>query len=158
MTDALGDELRGLMRRVPTAVCIVTAEVEGNRYGITVGSFQSLSLEPPLVGMSINRDTQLNALLKDSDEFAVSVLADDQDWIAQHFSRSVPPLILWNGIPLRDVGGPPQIAEAVGWVRACRRDEIEIGTHTFFIADVLSVEHGRPAPTLLYAERKYHSL
>jgi flavin reductase (DIM6/NTAB) family NADH-FMN oxidoreductase RutF len=146
------------MRRVPTAVAVVTAEVDGRRYGITVGSLVSLSLEPPLVGISISRETALNLLLKESDAFAVSLLAADQDGIAQHFSRSVPPLVLWNGIPLREVEGPPQIADALGWL-VCRRDrELEVGTHTFFVAEVLSLEEGRGGSALLYAERGYHAL
>jgi flavin reductase (DIM6/NTAB) family NADH-FMN oxidoreductase RutF len=155
---ATGGELRGLMRRLPTAVAVVTAEVEGRRYGITVGSLVSLSLEPPLVGMSISRETALNLLLKESEVFAVSVLAGEQDGIAQHFSRSVPPLILWDGIPLRDVDGPPQIEGALGWLTCRRAHELEVGTHTFFVADVLTVEQGRGGPALLYAERTYHAL
>jgi flavin reductase (DIM6/NTAB) family NADH-FMN oxidoreductase RutF len=154
----LGEELRGLMRAMPTSVCVVTAEVDGRRYGITVGSLVSLSLEPPLVGMSISRDTQLNALLKDADEFAVSALAGDQDWVAQHFSRSVPPLLLWRDIPLRDVDGPPQIEGALGWLRCRRAQELEVGTHTLFVGEVTSVEQGRAAPALLYAHRTYHAL
>jgi flavin reductase (DIM6/NTAB) family NADH-FMN oxidoreductase RutF len=154
----LGEELRGLMRRLPTAVCVVTAEVDGSRYGITVGSLVSLSLEPPLVGMSISRETQLNLLLKESDLFAVSALAGDQDWIAQHFSRSVPPIVLWQGIPLREVDGPPQIDGAVGWMTCRRVGEHEVGTHTLFLGEVESVEEGRQAPALVYAHRVYHAL
>jgi flavin reductase (DIM6/NTAB) family NADH-FMN oxidoreductase RutF len=149
----VGEELRSLMRRMPTSVSVVTAEVDGRRYGITVGSLVS-----PLVGMSISRDTQLNSLLKEAKVFAVSALAGDQDWIAQHFSRSVPPLILWNGIPLRDREGPPQVEGAVGWLLCRRANAIEVGTHTLFVAEVLEVEEGRAAPALLYAHRSYHAL
>ena len=153
-----GEALRALMRRVPTGVAVVTAEVDGRRYGITVGSLVSLSIDPPLVGISISRETALNLLLKESETFAVSLLAADQDGIAQHFSRSVPPLVLWNGIQLRDVEGPPQIDGALGWL-VCRRDrELEVGTHTFFVAEVLSVEEGRGGSALLYAHRAYHAL
>jgi flavin reductase (DIM6/NTAB) family NADH-FMN oxidoreductase RutF len=146
------------MRRMPTSVSVVTAEVEGRRYGITVGSLVSLSLEPPLVGMSISRDTQLNSLLKEADVFAVSALAGDQDWIAQHFSRSVPPLVLWNGIPLREREGPPQIEGALGWLLCRRRETLEVGTHTLFVGEVLEVEEGRGGPALVYAHRSYHAL
>ena len=153
-----GEELRALMRRVPTAVVVVTAEVDGRRYGITVGSLVSLSLDPPLVGMSISRETSLNLLLKDADVFAVSLLRGDQDGIAQHFSRSVPPLVLWNGIPLREADGPPQIDGALGWLRCRRTEQLEVGTHTFFVSEVLSVEPGRDAAALLYAHRRYFAL
>jgi flavin reductase (DIM6/NTAB) family NADH-FMN oxidoreductase RutF len=153
-----GEQLRSLMRRLPTPVAVVTTEVDGRRYGITVGSLVSLSLEPALVGMSISRDTQLNSLLKEADVFAVSALAGDQDWIAQHFARSVPPLVLWNGIPLRDAAGPPQIEGALGWLTCRRGESIEVGTHTLFVGEVLEVEDGRPGPALLYAQRSYHAL
>ena len=153
-----GDELREVMRRFPAPVAVVTARVDEERYGFTAGSVVSLSLEPPLVGISISRETALNLLLKESETFAVSLLAADQDGIAQHFSRSVPPLVLWNGIQLRDVEGPPQIDGALGWL-VCRRDrELEVGTHTFFVAEVLSVEEGRGGSALLYAHRAYHAL
>jgi flavin reductase (DIM6/NTAB) family NADH-FMN oxidoreductase RutF len=154
----VGEELRNLMRRMPTPVSVVTADVDGRRYGITVGSLVSLALEPPHVGMSISRETQLNSLLKEAGEFAVSALAGDQDWIAQHFSRSVPPLVLWSGIPLREADGPPQIADALGWLRCRRVDLLEVGTHTFFVGEVTHAEQGRDAPALLYAHQRYHSL
>ena len=154
----LGQQLRELMRRVPAPVSVVTTEVDGRRYGITVGSLISLSLEPPLVGMSISRDTQLNALLKEADGFAASMLGGDQGWIAHHFSRSVPPLILWNGIPLRDREGPPEIDGANGWLRCVRRDAFEVGTHTLFVGEVVEVEAGRGGSALLYAGRSYHAL
>ena len=147
-----------LMRRMPASVSVVTAEVDGRRYGITVGSLVSLSLEPPHVGMSINLDTQLNSLLKEAGEFAVSVLSGEQDWIAQHFSRSVPPLVLWNGIPLREADGPPQIADALGWLRCRTVHTHEVATHTFFIGEVTEVEHGRDGPALVYANQRYHTL
>jgi flavin reductase (DIM6/NTAB) family NADH-FMN oxidoreductase RutF len=156
--EELGEQLRGLMRRVPTSVTVVTAEVEGRRYGITVGSLVSLSLEPPLVGMSINRETALNLLLREADVWAVSALAGDQDWIAQHFSRSVPPLVLWDGIPLREVEGPPQIEGALGWLLCRRIAAHEVGTHTLFLGAVESVELGRHAEALVYALRAFHAL
>ncbi len=154
----LAEELRSLMRRMPASVSIVTAEVDGHRYGLTVGSLVSLSLDPPLVGMSISRQSPLNSLLRESDGFAVSTLAGDQDWIAQHFARNVPPLVLWNGIPLREGGGPPQIEGALGWLLCRCAQTVEVGTHTLFVGAVASVEHGRSAPALLYAGGRYLAL
>ncbi|HEY8725286.1 MAG TPA: flavin reductase family protein, partial [Gaiellaceae bacterium] len=52
-----GDELREVMRRFPAPVAVVTTGVDGERFGLTVGSLVSLSLDPPLVGISIGKDS-----------------------------------------------------------------------------------------------------
>jgi flavin reductase (DIM6/NTAB) family NADH-FMN oxidoreductase RutF len=51
-----GEELREVMRRFPAPVAVVTTALDGERFGLTVGSLVSLSLEPPLVGISIGKD------------------------------------------------------------------------------------------------------
>src|SRR3954466_15518408 len=108
------------MRRVPAAVAVVTVEVEGRAAGLTVGSLVSLSLEPPLVGFAIRRDAALHELLRESPELAISVLADGQEHLAQHFARGVPPIALWTGIEtVPGELGAPLLEGAVGWIE-CR--------------------------------------
>jgi flavin reductase len=139
-----GDELRAVMRRLPAGVAVVTVDLDGQRVGLTVASLVSLSLEPPLVGFAIRRDAALHELLRGAQELAVSVLAAGQEHIAQHFARGVPPIALWEGIPLRDdAEGPPQIADAVAWLRCRLTDEHPTGDHTFFVA---AVENAEPGP------------
>lgn len=153
-----GEELRALMRRVPAPVCVVTIELEGRRHGLTVGSFVSLSLVPPLVGVSISRQAQLHALLHEVDAFAVNVLGAEQDGVAQHFARSVPPIAMWSGIVLREGEGPPLLEGAVGWLSCRRGDAFEAGDHTLFTGEVLAVEQGAPGPALAYVGQRYVSL
>src|SRR5438477_8564200 len=112
-----GAEQRALFRRWPSGVSVVVAEFEGRRAGLTVSSLVSLSLEPPLVGISIAREASLYEVLDDAGEWTASILAGEQEHIAQHFARSVPPIALWEGIPVRD-DDPRLIADAVGWVTA----------------------------------------
>ena len=102
------------MRRVPAGVAVVTVETDGRAVGLTVASLVSLSLDPPLVGFAIRRDAALHELLRESQELAVSILAAGQEHLAQHFARGVPPIALWERIPLRDpdAHGPPQLADA----------------------------------------------
>ena len=52
-----GEELREAMRRFPAPVAVVTTMLDGERFGLTVGSLVSLSLSPPLVGISIGKDS-----------------------------------------------------------------------------------------------------
>ncbi|MFL5954050.1 MAG: flavin reductase family protein [Gaiellaceae bacterium] len=148
---------RALFRRWPAGVSVVVAEVDGRRHGLTVSSLVSLSLDPPLVGISIAQQASLHELLRDAGEWGVSVLSGDQDHLAQHFARSVPPIALWNGIELRE-DDPRLLKDAAGWLVARTVDQLTTGDHTFFVGEVLSLEEG-PAPTsLTYVHRGYKAV
>ena len=153
------DDFRAVMRRVPAAVAVVTVEVDGRRLGLTVASFVPLSLEPPLVGFAIRRDAALHELLRESNELAISVLADGQDHLAQHFARGVPPIALWEQIRLRepDAPGPPQLADAAAWLLGRVEQEHTTGDHTFFVAIVDAVEAGSARP-LVFHDQAYVAL
>jgi flavin reductase (DIM6/NTAB) family NADH-FMN oxidoreductase RutF len=151
-----GDELRAIMRPFPSGICVVTIEFESHRTGLTVGSLVSLSLEPPLVGFALGRQTQFHELLRDAGEFGVSLLRGDQEATAQHFARSVPPIALWTGVELRDdVEGPPLLRDALGWLRCRVQAEHPAGDHTFFVGEVIWTELGAPGPALVYVRHGY---
>jgi flavin reductase (DIM6/NTAB) family NADH-FMN oxidoreductase RutF len=151
-----GEELREVMRSYPAGICVVTIELENRRVGLTVGSLVSLSLEPPLVGFALGRQAQLHELLRDAGEFGVSLLRGDQEALAQHFARSVPPIALWTGIELRDdVEGPPLLAGALGWLRCRVWSEHPVGDHTLFVGEVVWAEVGSRDPALVYMRQGY---
>jgi flavin reductase (DIM6/NTAB) family NADH-FMN oxidoreductase RutF len=154
-----GDELRAVMRRVPSPVAVVTVDLNGQRVGLTVASLVSLSLEPPLVGFAIRRDAALHELLRDARELAVSVLAQGQEHLAQHFARGVPPIALWERIPLRPTPGPPQLDGAAAWLRGRVAEEHSVGDHTFFVAEVEAAEAGpTDARPLVFHGQAYAAL
>ena len=151
-------ELREVMRSVPSGICVVTIEFEQHRTGLTVGSLVSLSLEPPLVGFALGQQAQLHELLRGAGEFGVSLLAADQESVAQHFARSVPPIALWTGVELRDdVRGPPLLAGSLGWLRCRVAAEHPAGDHTFFVGEVVWSEVGSRDPALVYVRQGYSS-
>jgi flavin reductase (DIM6/NTAB) family NADH-FMN oxidoreductase RutF len=152
-----GDELRAVMGRFPAGVAVVTVELP-QRVGLTVASLVSLSLEPPLVGFAVRRDAALHELLRDSGELAVSLLAEGQEGLAQHFARGVPPIALWEGIPLRDATGPPQLDGAVAWLTGRLTQEHETGDHTFFVAEVERAEPGPGKRPLVFYGQGYAAL
>ena len=151
------EEQRQLFRRWPSGVSVVVAESGGRRAGLTVSSLVSLSLDPPLLGISIALSASLYEVLREADEWAVSILAGDQDHLAQHFARSVPPIALWDGIPVRE-DDPRLIADAVGWVVARTVETVAAGDHTFFIGEIVSLELGAAATSLVHLDRGYGSL
>jgi flavin reductase (DIM6/NTAB) family NADH-FMN oxidoreductase RutF len=146
------------MRRVPSPVAVVTVDLEGQRVGLTVASLVSLSLEPPLVGFAIRRDAALHELLRDANELAVSILASGQEHLAQHFARGVPPIALWERIPLHETDGPPQLEGAAGWLRCRLAEAYRTGDHTFFVGEVESAERGPATRPLVYHGQSYVAL
>jgi len=144
------------MRLYPSGVSVVTADIDGNRIGVTVGSLVSLSLEPPLVGISIGRDLALHELLRAARAFGVSILRGDQDELAKHFARGVPPIALWTRVGTRDgVTGVPLLSGALGWLECDVAAEHPVGDHTFFVGQVVAAEEGQPGPALVYREHSY---
>lgn len=137
---------------------MLTIDREGEKLGLTIGSVVSLSLQPPLVGISVAREAAMHELLREAREYALSLLAGDQEAVAQHFARGVPPFAHWQGIPLREVDGPPQLAGALGWVRCHIVAEHPAGDHTLFVGEVTNAEIGRGGPALVHVGQRYVSL
>ena len=140
-------------------MAVLTVDADGERLGLTVGTVVSLSLEPPLVGVSVARQAAMHELLRRAGSFALSLLAGDQDAVAQHFARGVPPVAHWHGIEWREgMTGAPLLEGGLGWIE-CRLDsELETGDHTFFVGAVESVERGREGLALVHVGGRYEAL
>jgi len=150
------DELRELLGRYPSGVCVVTVDAGGQRLGLTIGSLVSLSLDPWLVGFGVSREAAMHELLREAGGCAISLLAAGQDWLAQHFARGVPPIAMWHGIATEEgASGAPLLVGALGWLECSLRDEVAAGTHTFFVCDVRRVELGEDAPGLVRVRGDY---
>jgi flavin reductase (DIM6/NTAB) family NADH-FMN oxidoreductase RutF len=146
---ASGDELKEVLRRYPAGVGVVTVDLEGERLGLTVASLMSLALEPPLVGISIARQAALHELLRAAGGFAVSLLGAEQQDLAQHFARGVPPIALWHGIDVRDTPRGPLLEGALGWLECELVAEHPAGDHTLFVGAVERAEPGALGPPLI---------
>jgi flavin reductase (DIM6/NTAB) family NADH-FMN oxidoreductase RutF len=153
-----GEDLRSLMRFVPHNVAVLAVDHDGERMGVTISSLVSLSLEPPLIGVSIGKQASLYELVRNAGAFSISLLGDGQEELAQRFAAGRPPLVHWDGVDIRQGRHAALIEGALGWIEATTCATHDAGDHTFFIADVESVERG-PAPSaLMYRDRSYHSL
>jgi flavin reductase (DIM6/NTAB) family NADH-FMN oxidoreductase RutF len=147
------------MRLFPAGVCVVGADAHGDRIAATVGSLVSLSLEPPLVGISVGRDLALHELLRSAGAFGVSILRGDQAEVASQFARGAPPIVLWQGVATRDgVTGAPLLADALAWIECRVWAEYDAGDHTLFVGEVVALEEGEPGPGLVYREHGYRSV
>src|SRR5437879_3994210 len=97
-------EFRRVMGMFATGVTVVTVEVGGEAHGMTANAVMSVSLDPPLVCVSVNRRARMDGFLQRAGGFAVNILAQDQQALSQYFSgtwpHAPPPehrLVPWTG-------------------------------------------------------------
>jgi flavin reductase (DIM6/NTAB) family NADH-FMN oxidoreductase RutF len=154
-----GEELRGLMRFWPHGVSVLAVDYEGDRMAVTVSSLVSLSLDPPLVGVSIGKQASLYELLRGAGGFAVSLLGAEQEDVARRFAAGHPPIVHWAGVDSREGSVAPLIdGPCVGWIEARVAAEHDVGDHTFFVGAVVTVERGPSRHALVYRDREYHAV
>lgn len=156
-----GEGLRSVMRRVASPVTVITvAEANGYR-GITIGSFTSVSLEPPLISFNVQRDAALHAyFLREGNRFAVNILGDAQGILSDRFAipdRSG--LLQFEGVGhhLDDTGLPlldGSVATLVCSVYAC----YPAGDHSLVLGEVETVHQGSATQPLLYYDRSYRTV
>jgi len=138
---------------------VLTVDTGGERLGLTVSGVIGLSLEPPLIAVSVSHQAAMHELLRACRGFALSLLAGDQEAIAQHFARGVPPFAHWHGIATREgAEGAPLIDAALGWLECRTEAEHPAGDHTLFVGEVLAATPGRSAPPLVHLGQTYTSV
>ena len=146
------------MRRHAAGVSVLTLEHEGRKLGVTIGSLVSAALEPPLVAVSIGHHSPLHTPLLEARAFALSLLAGDQESVAQHFARGgMPPIAAWTGIAVRPDEGPPLLEGALAWLRCSVSGVHEAGDHSLVVGAVDEVELGRPGRGLVYVDGEYRA-
>jgi flavin reductase (DIM6/NTAB) family NADH-FMN oxidoreductase RutF len=153
-----GEDLRGLMRYWPHGVSVLSVDYDGDRMGVTLSSLVSLSLDPPLVGISVGKQASCYELLRRAGAFAVSLLGAEQDDLARRFAAGRPPIVHWEGVPVREGLVAPLVEGGVGWIEARTVAEHDVGDHTFFVGEVVAVEKGPSTRALMYRDREYHGL
>lgn len=161
------ETFRDGMSRIPTVVTVVTVPVATDEMddatplpcGVTIGSFASLSLEPPLVSYNLTTNAAIHSLAVEAEYFAVHVLADDQSDLSDRFAH--PHLGAddqLNGleVTLNERGVPLFRPFLVRF--HCRRYAVKAGgDHSIITGLVEEIEEGEGSP-LIYYDRAYRSL
>ena len=125
-----------------------------------LGSRSTLSSRCPLTrrswGSRSDGHAALHELLREAGAFAISILASEQEHLAQHFARGVPPIAHWTGIETTAGElGAPLIDGALGWVECRIAFEREVGDHTLFVGEAVSVRRGPGREALVHLRRAY---
>jgi len=147
-------EFRNTMGLFATGVTIVTARVSDERRGMTVNAFTSVSLDPPLVLVCVDRGASMLPMLEIADAFAVNILAADQRGTSDAFARHGQNNADMNGVPFRDGPlGSPILEGVLSWAECRVEERHDGGDHTIFVGRVeaLSIERSDASPLLFFA-------
>lgn len=149
--------LKKAMRQLPFPVAIATAAVGKEKRGITIGSFTSLSLDPPLISFNVDSDSQMHPLIKRATHFAIHLPQPGQSSLCEHFAQSgLTGSEQFNGMDhYRNRYGNP-VLRNISTVLDCRAyKQITAGDHTIIVGEVLEVEQENTNAGILYYNRSY---
>jgi flavin reductase (DIM6/NTAB) family NADH-FMN oxidoreductase RutF len=154
------EELRGVMRQWATGVSLVTAQDGGRPHGMTVSSFTSLSLEPPLVMVSLENTARTHQMVTESGAFAVSILDEGQEDLADRFAGRIPDgEDRFAGLTYRTaLTGSPLPEGALAYLDCEVVSAQPAGTHTVFVGRVVASGVRPGGQPLLYYDRNYRHL
>lgn len=161
MTAVSPEDFKGALGSWASGVTVVTTALDGLVYGITVSSFSSLSLDPLLVMVALADSNHLPGMIKRSGQFAVSILAADQQDVSAYFATSGR-----DPQPAFDVPvvarpwhtGSPIIEGAIAHLDCELEQAIQGGDHTIVIGRVVGAAFDRERQPLVYFRRAYRSV
>jgi flavin reductase (DIM6/NTAB) family NADH-FMN oxidoreductase RutF len=147
------ERLRDVMAEVATPVSVVTSMVAGAPHGTTVSAFASLSMNPPMILVSLDRSSNLLAVVRTSGRFGVNVLGHAQAGIARAFARKGG-AEKFAGVEWAAEAGLPRLAGALGWLVCDVAALVEGGDHVVVTGHVVVAEK-QPGDPLTYHRRTF---
>ncbi len=145
------------MGAVPTAVTVITATAAGEPLGATANAVVSLSVDPPLMLVALDRRSRTLGALQAAAGFGVCVLAASQAELALRFATKEPHPVKWEGVTWRDLGGVPALDGAVVTMACELRDELDGGDHAILTGAVTALESADLEP-LVFHQGTYRGL
>ena len=154
------EQLRHAMRAWTTGVAVVTATHAGQRYGMTVNSFTSISLEPPLVSVALKNLTHTHELVEKSGEFSVTILSAVQKELSDRFAGRHPQIKdRYEGVSTETLSiDAPLIKGGIAYFNCRVLNSILVGENTFFVAEVIAAQGEGTGEPLVYHNRVYWKL
>jgi flavin reductase (DIM6/NTAB) family NADH-FMN oxidoreductase RutF len=150
-------QLRHIMGHFATGVTVVTTkDAAGTPFGLTANAFASLSLDPPLVLVCVDKAAQCYSCFAGSGHFVVNVLSEEQEEVSRRFATK-------SASKFDDIGwrasahGVALIDGAIGHIECKIVYSYEGGDHTIYVGEVISAVGGEGRPLLFY-KGKYHRL
>lgn len=150
--NSQGDSFRALMAHFPTGVAVVSTEIDGVDFAMTVNSLTSVSLAPPLVAVCAAHTSHTAAAIKHSNGFAISLLAHDHQTIARQLART-------TENPFADVSvartprGFAYLANGLGYMECDVVSWTEAGDHSVILARVTTLQENGGIPLVFFRSR-----
>ncbi|HKB55357.1 MAG TPA: flavin reductase family protein [Ramlibacter sp.] len=150
-------EFRTALGMFATGVTIVTARTEGGRViGLTASSFNSVSLEPPLVLWSLAQAAASLAAFRAGTHYAVNVLAKNQKELAERFALK--DIDRWSGVTFTEGAcGAPLLEGAAATFECFNRSRYEEGDHVIFVGEVERCSWRPGASPLLFHGGRFYT-
>lgn len=144
---------RTVMGQVPTCVTVVTAMVDDAPVAMVIGSFVSVSLDPPLAGFFCTAGSYTWQQLRQGETLGVNVLAADQDGVSGACMRD--PEQRFEGLDWKLDGGAPRFADTTAFIRLTFNQVIDAGDHELALCNVVSMDTPEDArePLIFYGGR-----
>ena len=143
-------DFRRVLGHFATGVTVVTSADGGAMYGLTASAVTSVSLEPPLVLVCVDRTADTHDAIERSESFAVNTLAADGEALSRRFA-TYPVGEKFDGVAYRvEETGAPVLEAALAWVDCTLRQAYEGGDHTIFVGEVLAGDARAGAPLLYF--------
>lgn len=150
-------QFRRVLGHFASGVTVVTVAHAGFYHGSTVASFSSLSLDPPLVLICLDRRATTHAFIKQAGHFAVNILGEDSEALSRHFASRDPAKF---ASILHHLGytGAPLLDAAIATIECRVVDQYPGGDHSIFVGEVLATSTGDDARPLVYYRSGYHRI
>ena len=155
------EALRAAMRAWSAGVTIVAAAHDGDRHGMTVNSFTSISLKPALITVSLQQHTRTHDLVVKSNAFGLTILSSEQKQISELFAGLMPEKKedRFDGLKTETlVTGSPLIVGGLSWMDCRVVQTYDAGMNTLFIAEVVAARGTGSGEPLIYHNREYWKL
>jgi flavin reductase (DIM6/NTAB) family NADH-FMN oxidoreductase RutF len=154
------EQLRQAMRTWTTGVAIVTAIHEGQRYGMTVNSFTSISLDPPLVSVTMKQLTHTHEYVQKSGQFAITILSANQVELSDRFAGKITNIKdRFDGVETETlVIDAPLFKGGLAYFNCRVVNSTPIGENTLFIAEVIAARGISEGDPLVYHNRVFWTL
>ena len=148
---------RKIMGRFATGVTVVTTAGSGGRGGLTANAVASLSLDPPLVLVAVDKRAGSHAEIRENGCYAVNILALEHEEVSKRFATPGPKD--FSGYTWKtEITGAPILADALGYLDCRLREVLPGGDHDIFVGQIVAGNFREDGQPLLYHSGKYNRL
>jgi flavin reductase (DIM6/NTAB) family NADH-FMN oxidoreductase RutF len=153
-------EYRSIIGSFATGVTVITAAADGEMQGMTANAITSLSLDPVMLLICVDRSSHTHRILEEGGAFTVNILGEHQQDVSRLFAKKAEPERgTLRGQPFR-IGktGAPVLEDCLAFIE-CRVAEVHSGgDHTIFLGEVIDLGIVKDVPPLLFFRGGYRSL